>query len=568
MLLSAGIALFSAAHAETWPPGATIESAATADITPEGFDAIAELIPSMLPSEIALDDMAEEYEGAWGQCWLGGYAFSVSGMWVGIEVASADITPGNGVLDVRIDLNIWVNDSSDPFDLYTELECIGDTCYGHVAPFPVTVTTTMALDVVEGTDGPQLDATIGEIVADYPDDLGSYITLDDCAIGTVEEVLNFLGLSLYDLLIDQLSGTLEDQIAEMGPELETAIEDAFGSASIDEELDVNGVIINLQLYPSDVEITPAGVRLQMSGSMSGDAADCVADYDPGGSLKTLTDPPGIGTAPSGITTPFHVGLSLSDDIANEAFYALWRGGLLCYTIGQETFPIDTSILNSLSGDSFEELFPESQPVTLRTAPEAPPTVFFTGEHDVGIHITDLGLEFFAELDGREARMLSVQLDGDAGIDLTFDGTTGDLAVLVALDPNQLTPSIAYNEIIPSANDAILAGFQDTFGSLLDTMLGSMLSDLAFALPSFEGIGLQDLQLAAAGDQSDWLGAYAWIGAVSYTGGSSSCGGCGGDTGGSADTGGSGCSGGCGVLGAPFAPGFWALATLVMLRRRR
>lgn len=560
VLLAASLS--TPARSETWPAGATIEQAALADITPEGFEAIAALIPELVPESLPIDDIGDESEGEWGQCWLGGYAYSINGMWVGIEVVGASIVPADGVLEVRADLMVWINDASDPFDLYAELECIGDTCSSYIDPFLVTVTTSMGLAVVTGDTGePVLDATVSGLGVTY-DLQGEDIHLDDCAIGTIEDVLNFFGISLYDLVIDQLGGVLDGAVADLAPTLESTIEDAFGAATINQEIDVNGAIVALNLFPSSVVITPAGVRVQLSGSMSGDAAECVAAFDPGGSLKTPSSPPDIGVSPNGVPSPFHVGITMSDDFTNEALYALWRGGLLCYSLEPGgAFPLDTSILGLLTGDVFAELFPSAQPVVLRTAPRAPPTADFAGEHDINLNLNDLSLEFYAELDGRLARIVAIDLNGHAGADLGFDGTTGELAVAVAINPEDITPSVYWNEFYPAANDAIVAGFSGAFGGLLDTVVGGLISDLAFALPSFNGIGLQDLEASPAGASSDWLGLYAWIGGVTYASSGEGCGGCGGES--------SSCSGGCTVGGTSLpSPLFFGIGALLMLRRRR
>lgn len=557
MPLASLLVFVASAAAETWPAGAVIEQAAYADITPEGFDAVAALVPGFIPTSIPIDAMSGGDDGAWGQCWLGGYEYGLSGANVGITVTSTDIVPADGVLNLTTDLLVQVNSSSSPFELYTEFECIGDTCSGYVDAFPVNVNLAIGLAVVTGDTGqPVLDATVGTPQLTYSIDSSS-IHLDDCAIGTVEDVLNVLGLSLYDLILGQLDGYLDDAVADFGPEIEQTLEEAFSAATVSQELDVNGAVVNLNLFPSDVQITPAGARIRLSGAMDGGTASCVAAYDPGGSLKTLTDAPVLGQSPSGVDSPFHVGLSFSDDFFNQALYALWRGGLLCYTMGPDgSFPLDTSILNLLTGDAFVELFPESKPLTLRTVPRAPPTAAFDAGYDVGLALDDLDVEFYAELDGRQARMLDVSLDGVTGANLAFDGNTGAMAVEVALEPDDLTPSVVYNEIVPEANDAILASFTTQFGALLDTVLGGMLGDLAFSLPTTSGIGLQDLQTGPAGSAGDWLGAYAWIGAVPYT----SSEGCGSD---------SGCGGGCAVGGTSVpAPPFWVAAAALLLRRRR
>lgn len=567
------LVLAPASFAATWPAGSTINPGVSVDITKEGFDAVAALIPDLLPPSIPVGDISDGYAGLFDQCWAGGYEYGISNAEVELAVAGASITPGDGRLDIRADLMVSLNDASNPFSLYTMLECIEGTCEGYVEPFPVSINTYMMLSVIDdGSGGRTLDATVGEIIVEYEIDGAEDISLGGCAIGDIEEVLNYVGISLYDLILGLVGGTLDSTIADLAPTLEETIEDAFSSATIEQELALGESVVTVKLQPSNVEITPASLRLWMEGSFSGDAATCIAAYDAGGSNRTDSELPGPTELPNGVPSDYHAGVLVGDDFANAALYSLWRSGLLCYTLDEGgPVPLDTSILSLLTDGAFEPLFPEVKPMVLVTRPQKPPEVVYTGENDLGLNVQDLGLDFFAELDGRQARVVSLALDVDAGADLAFNGTTGELEIAVDLDPNKIIPSVEYNEIQASANDAILAQFGGLFQTILDTVVGGLLEDLAFALPSFSGVGLQSLQVSANGADGDWLGVYAWLGPVEYTGGDSSCGscgGCGGDTGASTDTGGGDCSSGLSCAAGPFAP--WTavgLAALVARRRR-
>lgn len=562
------LALLPHASAADWPAGANIDRAATADITPEGFDAIAQIIPSMLPSSIEIPGMSDSY-GYPDYCL--GIEYAIDGMWAGIQVVNADITPGNGVLNISADILVNINNASDPFSLdFGGVLCISDSCGVYVEPFPVHIDTTLGLAVVDdGAGGRRLDATVGPVNVTY--DLSSDYIVGDCL---TLDIINTLGLT--DLLIGQLAGPLNDQIGSLGPTIESAIEDAFAAATITQDLDLNGVTAHIQLYPDAVDITPAGVRVTMAGGVSADASTCVSAFDPGGSLKTDTPPPDIGIAPDGVRSPFHVGVSLSDDFANQTMYALWRGGLLCYTLAadNDTFPLDTSILNLLTGQAFIDIFPEAGPLSLHTLPTAAPTVVYDGNHDIVVSINDLDLEFYTELDGREIRVLSVGLNGPVGADLVLDGATGLLAVNLDINTENLTPSVVFNDLHPEANDAILSSFSSTLSSLVGSVIGGLLGDISFALPAFGGLGLQELDIAPTGSNADWLGAYAMLGPVTYGSADGGCGGCGGDTGSSGcSSGSSGCSSGgtsCSTTGG-IPLGLFAAVPMglaVMLRRRR
>ncbi len=508
------------------PAGATINNAVVIDITPQGFDSILELVPGLVPSGLEIPEIGDEYEGVLDQCYLGGYAYGVEGGMVDIAIVDASLVPQTGYLALDADIQISVNSSSDPMELYYELECLGDSCDTWVDPFLANMQTTIAMTVVDGV----LDAQIGSVDVSY-DLSGDDIHLSGCAIGTVEDILNWFGISLFDLLLPLVEDQLLSAVADFGPEIEALLEDAFSAAVLQEEIDLGGVVAELELYPSSVDIQPAGMRLAMDGSMdTSSPADCIAPYDTGGSLRTTTSPPGIASVPAGVTPGYHAGLMLSDDFGNQLMYSVWRGGLLCYSIlpGDDTLPIpvDTGLLGLLAGDSFDELFPEPQPMILQTRPKAPPTMDYLSGHDIGIAVNQLGLEFYGELDHRKALVLAADIDADAGIDLVLDGATGELAIGVALSGDDVYTTVTDNEFVPEANADIEASFGDVFDSLVGTLIGGLVGDLAFALPAIEGLGLTTLEFAPTGSESDWLGGYAALGVVEYGGaGCDESGGC-------------------------------------------
>ena len=224
------------AAAETLPTGEHVEEAVVIDLTPEGLDALTGVIPELLPTGISLDPIEEGYEGLWGECWLGGYELSLTNMWIGLGINNAQFIPRDGYLEIALDIEIQINEPSDTFALYTMLECIDDTCDGHVEPFVVSADTVVDLRIVTGDDGlPAIDANVGSVTVDY-DLNGEDIHLDNCAIGTVEDVLNLVGISLYDIILSFAGGFIDDAVAGFVPEIEALIEDAAGSIYIEEEL--------------------------------------------------------------------------------------------------------------------------------------------------------------------------------------------------------------------------------------------------------------------------------------------------------------------------------------------
>lgn len=565
------IAWLPTALGEVYSGDEVITGAVHLDITDVGFESVGSVVPLLAPEGIPVDGVSDS--GGW---WCANYEYNVSGLKVDLEFDDVQIRPNTGYLDVELIINVSVNDASDPFSLYTELACIPSDCDGWVDPFELSANTTIALQVVDGADGtPSLDVIIGEFAVDY--ELSSDLThLESCPLGTTIDVLSWFGLDVVELIIDALSGTLDDTISDLAPELESTIEDAFDAAVIEQELDLQGKVVSLAIQPGDISIKPSGLRLSMDGFTDVDEPDdCIAEWDDGTFVAVESDPPPLGDSPEGIDSDHAGGILLSDNFGNQLLYSVWKSGLLCYTVDEELgFPIDTSILGLLAGEAFNELFPDSKPMVIETRPKKAPTLNAAGANDLNVDVADLGLDFMAELDHRTARVLGMSLDVDAGIDLNFDGTTGQLGVEIDLSEDAIQASVASNDFVPDASETIEASFGNVFNGLVGGLLGDALGDINFSIPGFSGLGLTELSFAPAGDEQDWLGGYASIGEVSYA--STGCaedgsGGCSDDgSGGCTELEGEGCSGG-GCASSPRNQRRWLWLTfpvfLAVLRRR-
>ena len=564
------------AHATVYAGDTPIEGAVHVDVTPAGFDAMAGAIPLLAPSDLPIDGVSDGYGGLFDQCWLGGYSFDVGNLNIGLEFDEVSLTPNTGYLDASLRLYVSISDEASPFYLDTMLECIESSCDAWVDPFEVNVLTTVALEIVDDPEGnPLLDATFGELEFDYALS-GDDVTIDDCAIGTVLDVFDFIGIDLIDLILPSVSGALDDAVGDLAPTLEETVEDAFSAAVIEQELDLQGSSVFLAVQPGDVQITPEGMRLSLDGFTDvEDAADCISEWDDGTFNAVDSAPPAIGTAPAGIEGDHAAGILLADEFGNQLLYSVWKTGLLCYTVDDELgFPIDTSILGLLAGDAFKPLFPDAKPMIIETRPQAAPTLAFAGDNDVNILVKGLGLDFMAELDHRKARVLAMDLEVDAGVDIAFDGASGGLAVEIDLGSDAIRANVAENDFAPDSTEGIEESFSTVFNGLVGGILGDALGDLSFSLPGFSGIGLTAMTIAPAGDSGDWLGGFAWLGEVSYasTGcaedGSLACGDA--EGGGCTDAEGAGCEGG-GCTAAPRSQRRWLWlafpALLTVLRRR-
>ena len=544
--------------ADRVPAGQEIDDAVSVAVTRAGLSELGGAAGVLLPSDpIALDPISQS-----GGTWCVNYEFALKKAAVSVDIDSISIVPATNTLQVDVDLLVAINDAGNPFELDYELLCVGEDCPGYVRPFLVEAAVPLGIQVATNSSGEKVfDAVLGTAsVTHYLKSSDIYL---DCNIGSVESVLDYLGLSLFDLIIGLAEDAIQDAVSDAMSELEAQIDDALAQARLEQVIDVQGAEIELLLEPESAEIDNSGMQLVMSGLADAkNVNECIAAFDKGGSLSVPSSRPGIGALPSGVET---AGL-VADEFINQLLYAVWRSGVLCYQLDESSdlgLPINTSLLGIVGGEGFDALFPEAKTLVVLTEPLQPPTASFDGAHDVDLQVEGLNVNFFADLDYRMARALGVTLEADVGADLEFNGTTGDMDVVLDLGGDSIRVLASANELVPESSEQVSEGMSSLIQTVLDTVLADALGGLSFQLGSVQGVGLQSLQVESLGAENDWMLASVDVGAVPY-----GAGGCADDGGGCNDA-----DAGCGQGCATGRSGLWPLWLAVlpiglMMRRRR
>lgn len=527
-----------------WPVGSRIDDSVVVDVTDEGFSSAEGLVGVFLPPFIEVPPVNEADESCIDIPLIGefcAYAYSVyaDGIYVEINVDDLSLTPGTDVLNLSATAIITVNSPTDPAPIdiqadVAEITVFDDVCNLHVSPVTVQLQGAIQMQLVDDPAGIDVDGDgtpdTKKLDVNVPplnwawDASGDNIELDDCALGTINDITSFLGFDLYGILLEQIEPQIDGLVNSLPAELEPTLEEAFAGFVIAQELDLLGVPLNLTLWPESLDIQNGGLRISMSSVTDVPVNPCVEKYGIDGSAETPSALPGIGEAPASIPFPPHAAAAIDDDFVNQVLYGVWAGGLLCFNLepGSDALPIDipipidTGLLGLLAPGVFDDLFPETGPLAIRTDPKLPPYVSTEGGHDVNIVADGLGLGFFTEIDGRKTRLMSLDLRADVGLDLNFDGATGNLALeTTEIGAGAFTTTVAYNEFKPESGDIISSSFANLFDLLVGPLLGDALTGLSFAIPAFEGIGLTELEAAPTGQNGDMIGAFVSTGQVEY-----------------------------------------------------
>lgn len=528
------------------PPGAPIESALCADITEEGVTFLLEQVTGILPAELVVGTIPPQQIVDAFICTLD---FWLENVVVHMQIDSlwAEGTPE--ALEIVAEVTIQLNDEANPANMVFD-GCMNYVCLLHTDAVQVELRlpVSMALSADEVGD-PFIDVTIHELTHDIESAMGGAIHLTGCAIGEINEFLDtWLNFNAFDLVIGQLVAEVDTQIAEQIGPLEVTVEEGLRALFIPEtELDVLDATLTYELAPTLVEHNEHGLRLVLGGSLDASPADCILPFEDPGSPLTVSGLPAMAETTPQSALGYHAGALVADDFLNQALYAAWRGGVLCYSASDlGSLQLTTTYLGLLLGlenaERLAELVgPGESPIIIRTVPERQPLAVLDGPHDVDILVEGLNIEFYITMADRFVRLASIAIDVGVGINVFVDETDA-LALDIILDTDNLNPRITYNEIAPDLNEALETNFPGFLTTVIDSVAGSLLSGMAFALPTFAGMGLFELMVENAGvDPSllDFLGAFAVLGESSggvSSGGCDSCGtggcdaaGCGGCT---------------------------------------
>jgi hypothetical protein len=537
-------------HAQDYlEPGALIEDGLGIDTTEEGFDSILGIALDFLPPDLTIGSIPPQEIA---DIWVCSQDLAVDNLVLHTDIQSASIEATSTGLVLQLELDLWLNTPSDPAVVSFD-GCIDYVCLLHTDPANIQIQFPIAMALTTDPNSGEdfIDVTLGEFTHNIESAMQNAVHMTDCALGTINEWLSAIGLNAFDLVIGQFVTEFETTMAEEMGNIELQVEEALKALWIQDSTDLMGSQLTYQIEPTAVEHDDAGLRLVLGAALSAETAPCIAEFPEAelGSLFTNSGIPPMTAAVPETGQVYDLGAMISDDFANQALYAVWRGGAICQVVEDlGGTALTTSYLGLMLGldyaERLDELLGGEVPMLIRVVPEKPPVANFDGEYDIEILAEGLGIEFYPLVRDRFARLATVAVDIGAGINL---GLAPDdaLEIEVSLDTSNLNPRVTYNEIAGDLNPAFEENFPGFVTVIIDSVGGSALEGLAFGLPTLSGIGTTSLEAYGLGTSSsllDWLALY--IGFGETTGGeSSSCDGCG-DTAGCEDLAGCGDLAGC------------------------
>ena len=204
-------------------------------------------------------------------------------------------------------------------------------------------------------------------------------------------------------------------------------------------------------------------------------------------------------------------------------YHLYNSGSLCLHVDGATVPMLTTGALSLLVQSLGRIAEEPKaPLQLVLRPQQPVVFTFgagtTGDALMHLALTDLRIDMYAWIEERWARVFTIALDLNLGLNLTV---TKDASMNLVLQP-VLSGLEAQNVTARVANTDLLAEPPDALKALIPSLINIAAGQLAggvpaFPVPSIMGFQLDDLSLGRVQTtQDDFLALYATLKAPAMT----------------------------------------------------
>jgi hypothetical protein len=544
----------------TLSAGDPLDEAIALHISNAGLASVGDALEGLVPTHMDVTGLAGEL--ACDEPDDQPLTYAMDDLRLTFTVQEAEILASDG----HLDLTLYLTLGSEYAELSVDGDCsilqdLDETC-GIELP---TTAATLHIGMFLGLGPNGFSANVDDFTF-WVSPIGN--PLSDCTLSSaIGALLGQDGGFISGLII----GLVQPELEGLSTTIEEALADGLDALWISEEIDLLGTPLFVDIYPSDLRLDDTGMMIGVGmASWTAARSDCV----PAGMGSPLGAPgwPQISATAWDGSLEYDAGLFVNRDGINHLLWNVWASGVLCLDVGEFTAKagissLDTDFLGGLYGESFSALFPEPVPASLRLGSSAPPTIVFDDDVPFIIDLADLGIETYAELSGRQARITKLSLPEPIGIDPGISSEA--LALSISLDLADLRFEESFNETIdPGFGD----GLSDFIVGLLPTFLGSSdIDDLlpVIAIPTFQGAGLEAVfwQPDATGQ---WQGGFALLetdavepielagcsaagfgcGGFSDTGGGgldvedllAGPGlGCGGDTG---DTGGAGACGGC------------------------
>ena len=459
------------------PNGQPIDNGLIVRINEDGFDAVEDMasgfldistLAAQLPSPVYSNNSQSCINWWWGgsTCW-DWYTinFYVGNLSVSSTELNLDPTSGG-----YLDTTAYIHDPYLDWSASGKVIGIGYSASGSIQADWIR----LMMDLTPWVQGQTLGVDLSNVAVDtlnFNFNLNSWIY----------DVMSFFGINIDAIIEGLLVDALADMAADEVPEL---VNEALEALEVSQTFEMGGISFDLDALPYDVSVDDLGMTLGLSTWFT--SQSWAIPYGPGlGSLIYPYSVPGF-TTPNG-----EMELGIGEDFLNQAFYAMWSGGLLEMSLTDSELGLDMSELSLF--------MPGLSSMTVETSGALPPVVVpGTGAGLLDLQLGDLELSIYDGEAIEQNLFLRVYVHLIADMDLE---TSTENALVISMGDMDIWFDLVY----PNARSQY-AGDTEAFLEQLMPLLVPMLSESLgeFPLPSLEGMSIGNISVQLDGAEDGFV----------------------------------------------------------------
>ncbi|MEC7242818.1 MAG: hypothetical protein VXW32_16410 [Myxococcota bacterium] len=459
------------------PNGDPIDNGLMVRINEDGFDAVEDLASDFLDiSTLAAQLPSPVYSNNSQSCinwWWGG---STCWDWYTINFYVGNLNVGSTTLDLNptaagdLDTTAYINSPYLDWSASGNVVGIGYSASGTINADWIR----LSMDLTPSITNSNLNVAVSNSLVDTQN-FSFYLD------SWIYDVMSFFGVNI-DAIIE---GLLVDALADMAQdEVPGLVNEALEGLEIGETFSMGGIDFDLDAIPYSVAVDDKGLTLGLATWFT--AQQWVTPYSAG--LGSLTYP---YTPPSFTTPNGEMELGIGEDFLNQAFYAMWSGGLLEMQLTDEDLGLDM--------DDLSLFMPGLSAMTVKTSGMLPPVVVpGTGSGLLDLQIGDMELAIYDGEAIEDNLFLRVYVHLIADMDLE---TSTANALVVGIGDMDIWFDLDY----PNARSRY-AGDTEAFLGELMPLLVPMLSDSLgeFPIPSLEGLSVGNISVGLDGPENGYV----------------------------------------------------------------
>ena len=467
----------STLYGDFTPDGDPINNGLMVRINEDGFDAVEDLasdfldistLASQLPSPVYSNNSQSCINWWWGgsTCWD----------WYTINFYVGNLSVGSTTLDIDptaagdLDTTAYINSPYLDWSASGKVVGISYSASGSINADWIRLSMDLTPSVINSA----LNVAVSNSVVDTQN-FSFYLD------SWIYDVMSFFGVNIdaiiEGLLVDALADMAQDEVPEL-------VNEALDGLEIGETFSMGGIDFDLDALPYSVSVDDKGLTLGLATWFT--AQQWVTPYTAGlGSLTYPYTPPTF-SSPNG-----EMELGIGEDFLNQAFYAMWSGGLLEMELTDEDLGLDMEDLSLF--------MPGLSAMTVKTSGMLPPVVVpGTGSGLLDLQIGDMELAIYDGEAIEDNLFLRVYVHLIADMDLE---TSTANALVVEIGDMDIWFDLDY----PNARSRY-AGDTEAFLGELMPLLVPMLSDSLgeFPIPSLEGLSVGNISVGLDGPEDGYV----------------------------------------------------------------